>query len=43
MQSQYETPELKLIGEADEVVMGPGIGNEDLGQQAAVDFEFEQD
>jgi hypothetical protein len=43
MQKQYEAPELMLIGEADEVVLGgPGNGYDDDGQ-APGDFEFEQD
>jgi hypothetical protein len=43
MQKQYESPELTLIGEADEVVLGSGIGTDDFPQQSAPDFEFEQD
>jgi hypothetical protein len=44
MQKKYETPELILIGEANEVVMGMGTGGYDgLFDQAAPDFEFEQD
>jgi hypothetical protein len=43
MQKQYEAPELTLIGEADEVVLGGGYGGGDLGLEAALDFEFEQD
>lgn len=43
MQHQYETPELTLIGEADEVVMGTGIGGDDFPKQLAPDFEFEHD
>jgi len=43
MQKKYEAPELTLIGQAGEVVMGaPGMGG-DLPDQSAADFEFEQD
>lgn len=43
MQKQYEAPELTLIGEADEIILGissPGIDVTGIG---ASDFEFEQD
>jgi hypothetical protein len=43
MQKEYEAPELTLIGEVEEVVMGGGIGGGDCGQEFAADFEFEQD
>ena len=43
MSKKYEAPELTLIGQATEVVMGFGFGGDDLPQQAAADFEFEQD
>ena len=44
MEKNYETPELLLIGEANELVLGLGIGgNDGVGQQTAPDFEFEQD
>jgi len=43
MQKQYEAPELILIGQANDIVMGPGIGGSDNGLQSAPDFEFEQD
>jgi hypothetical protein len=43
MQNTYEAPELTLVGEADEVVMGAGFGADDFPQQAAPDFEFAQD
>ena len=43
MQEEYEAPELTLIGQADEVVMGSGIGGDDLPKQFGADFEFEQD
>ncbi|HEX6717938.1 MAG TPA: hypothetical protein VF088_12545 [Pyrinomonadaceae bacterium] len=43
MQNQYETPELTLLGEADAVIMGSGIGGDDLPRQLAPDFEFEHD
>lgn len=43
MQNNYDAPELTFIGEANEVVMGSGVGGDDFPKQAAVDFEFEQD
>ena len=43
MQEEYEAPELTLIGQADEVVMGSGVGGDDFPRLLAVDFEFEQD
>ena len=43
MQNNYEAPELTLVGEADEVVMGGGCGGDDFPWQAAPDFEFERD
>ncbi len=43
MQKQYEAPELTLIGQADEVVLGAGSGVGDMLMLAAPDFEFEQD
>jgi len=43
MQHQYETPELTLIGEADAVVMGTGLGGNDFPKEFASDFEFEHD
>ncbi|HZE68994.1 MAG TPA: hypothetical protein VE135_05625 [Pyrinomonadaceae bacterium] len=43
MHNKYEVPELTLIGEAEEVVMGTTWGGVDLPNQAAWDFEFEQD
>ena len=43
MQNNYEAPELTFIGEANEVVMGSGIGGDDFPKQFGVDFEFEQD
>ena len=43
MQTEYEAPELTLIGEADEVVMGIGGVSGDFGMEGVVDFEFEQD
>ena len=43
MQEEYEAPELTLIGEADEVVMGTGNGGDDLPKYFGWDFEFEQD
>jgi hypothetical protein len=43
MQKQYEAPELTLIGQAEEVILGVGGFAGDLGMQAGADFEFEQD
>ena len=43
MHNKYEAPELTLIGEAEKVVMGATLGGVDLPNQAAWDFEFEQD
>ncbi len=43
MQNQYEAPELTLIGEANEVVMGAGTGGDDLPRFFTLDFEFEHD
>jgi hypothetical protein len=43
MQKKYEAPELTVIGQAEEVVMGIFFGGDDYPQKAAVDFEFEQD
>ena len=43
MQSNYEAPELTLIGEANDVVLGSQIGGDDFPKQFGVDFEFEQD
>jgi len=43
MQNEYEAPELTLIGDADEVVMGTSLGGDDVPNQLAADFEFEED
>lgn len=43
MQNKFEAPELTLIGNADEVVMGSNLGGDDLPCQLAPDFEFEED
>jgi hypothetical protein len=43
MQKKYEAPNLKLVGEAGEVVMGSGGSGFDAPQQFPLDFEFEQD
>jgi hypothetical protein len=41
MQNRYVAPELKLVGEADEVVLGMlGVGDDYLGQQVVGDLEF---
>jgi len=43
MQKKYEAPEVTLVGQADEVVKGFGSSGDDMPQQTAPDFEFEQD
>ena len=43
MENEYEAPELTLIGDADEVVMGIGAGGDDFPFRAGADFEFEED
>jgi hypothetical protein len=43
MQNNYEAAELTLIGEANEVVMGAGVGGDDFPKHFGFDFEFEQD
>ena len=43
MQKEYEAPELTLIGEADELVLGTPTGGIDMIGNGASDFEFEQD
>lgn len=43
MQNNYEAPELTLIGEANEVVMGASGSGLDMPWEFAMDFEFEQD
>ena len=43
MQKNYEAPELTLVGQAGEVVMGPFGCGDDSPHQTAPDFEFEQD
>ncbi len=44
MQTKYEAPELRFVGEADAVVMGSGhTGFDGAGFLSAPDFEFEQD
>jgi hypothetical protein len=43
MQKQYEAPELTLIGQADQVVLGWGGNGYDNDGQCASDFEFELD
>ena len=43
MQNKYEAPTLTMIGQANEVVMGIGLGGDDIPNQLAPDFEFEQD
>jgi hypothetical protein len=43
MQSKFEAPELTLVGHANEVVMGSGLGTDDFPNQTAPDFEFEHD
>lgn len=43
MQNNYEAPELILIGEADEIVMGATGSGFDLPFENGIDFEFEED
>ena len=43
MENNYEAPELTLIGDADEVVMGSATGGDDLPKWFGADFEFEED
>lgn len=44
MRKDYEAPELTLVGEAIDVIMGVGFsGSDGPGQLSAPDFEFEQD
>lgn len=43
MQKNYEAPNLKLVGQVNEVVMGGGGSGFDGPWQTAPDFEFEQD
>jgi hypothetical protein len=40
---KYEIPELTLIGQADEVILGVLPGMTDVEADAAGDFEFLQD
>lgn len=43
MQKKYEAPELTLIGQASQAVLGSGCCGNDGPLQTASDFEFEQD
>ena len=43
MHNTYEAPELKFVGEATEIVMGPGGMNVEGFGESGLDFEFEQD
>jgi hypothetical protein len=43
MQKIYEAPELNLIGEATQVVLGSSGPTQEFFTQAGSDFEFEQD
>ena len=43
MEKRYETPELTMIGEANEIVMGFAGTGPDFPFQTSFDFEFEQD
>jgi len=43
MQKQYEAPELTLIGQAHDVVLGSFTGGPDMNGNSEWDFEFEQD
>jgi len=43
MQNKFDAPELRLIGQAGEVVMGTSCCGGDAPLQGAPDFEFEDD
>lgn len=43
MEKKYEIPELTMIGEANEVVMGSTSNGVDFPFLTEFDFEFEQD
>ena len=43
MQNKFEAPELTLVGQADNVVMGANFGGNDYPLDFGIDFEFEQD
>ena len=43
MQNQFEAPELTLIGEASEVILGITAGDDDHLGDSASDFGFLQD
>lgn len=44
MENNYEAPELTMIGEASDVVMGTSsIGLDSNGHNVSTDFEFEED
>jgi len=43
MENIYEAPALTLIGEANNIILGFSSGGDDLPNQLAFDFEFEQD
>ena len=43
MEKRYETPELTMIGEANEIVMGSAGTGIDFPFQTIFDLEFEQD
>jgi len=43
MENNYEAPELTLIGDVNEVVMGASIGGNDFPKEFGADFEFEDD
>lgn len=43
MEKRYETPELTMIGEANEIVMGFAGSGFDFPYESTPDFEFEQD
>ena len=43
MPKKYEAPELTLVGEAHEIVMGVGVSGSEMPHLSASDFEFEPD
>lgn len=43
MPKKYEAPELTLVGDAHDIVMGSGFSGTDMPHESASDFEFEPD
>jgi hypothetical protein len=40
MHKEYEAPQLTVVGEMKDVVMGVNLGSSDNGLESAPDFEF---